>query len=290
MPTKRDYYDILEVQKGSSETEIKKSYRKLALKWHPDRNKSKEAEAKFKEINEAYEVLSNPKKKGLYDQFGHAAFQPGSGFAGAAAGGANPFVRTQRSGPFTYTYTTSGAQGAEDMFGGFTDPFEIFRAFFGGQSPFGAAQRIPRYGLKLTFMEAVKGCEKEIEISGRKRKVKIPPGVDDGTRIRFGDFFISIDVAPHKTFKRDGLDIFVDQEISLKTAILGGAIDAPTVDGDLKLKIRAGTQSHTLVRLRNQGISSPRGRGRGDQYIRILVKIPSRLSRKQKKLIEEFET
>lgn len=288
MPTKRDYYDILGVKKDTSAAEIKKAYRKLALEWHPDRHqgeKRNEAREKFKEINEAYEVLSDPQKKQTYDQFGHAAFDPRFG---AGAPGASPFGRTYRSGPFTYTYTTTGGRGFEDLFGGFSDPFEIFEAFFGGASPFGRQQRIPRYGLTLSFLEAAKGCEKEVNLNGKKRKVKIPPGVDDGTRIRFGDFYVSIDVKPDKTFKRDGADIFIDQEISLKTAILGGAIKVPTIDEPVKLKIRPGTQSHTMIRLRSRGIERLRGRGKGDQYIRLLVKIPQKLTRKQKKLVEEF--
>ncbi|MBN1263587.1 MAG: DnaJ domain-containing protein [Candidatus Pacebacteria bacterium] len=291
MTTSRDYYDILEVQKEASEAEIKKAYRRLALKWHPDKNKSAEAEARFKEINEAYEVLSDAKKREAYDQFGHAAFDPRQGGFGAAASGANPFARTYRSGPFTYTYTSGGGQGAdfEDMFGGFSDPFEIFRSFFGGASPFGSQQRLPRYPLRLTFLEAANGCEKEIDFQGKKRKIKVPAGVDDGTRIRFENFYISIDIAPDKIFKRDGVDVFVEREISLVPAILGGTIQVPTIDDPVKLKIRPGTQSGTLVRLRNRGIPSLHGRGRGDQYLRLTVKIPERLSRRQRKLIEEFE-
>ena len=287
MPTKRDYYDVLGVKKDSSESEIKKAYRKLALQWHPDRNKSKEAEAKFKEINEAYEVLSNSQKKQTYDQFGHAAFDPRyGGFSGATG---SPAGRTYRSGPFTYTYSTGGGAGFEDLFGGFSDPFEIFRSFFGGASPFGTQQRIPRYPITLTFREAVKGCEKEVKINGKKRKVKIPAGVDDGTRIRFGDFYVSIDVQPDKTFKRDGIDVFVEQEISLSLALLGGTVEVPTIDEKVKLKVRPGTQAVTLVRLRSRGVPRLRGRGRGDQYVRLIVKIPQRLSKKQKRLIKEFE-
>jgi DnaJ-class molecular chaperone len=292
MVTKRDYYDILGISKGASEAEIKKAYRQLALEWHPDRNKSPEAEQKFKEINEAYEILSDSKKRQTYDQFGHAAFDPRyGGFGPAGAPGAGPFTRGYQRGPFTYTYTTSGGSGVdfEDLFGGFSDPFEIFRSFFGGASPFGVRQRIPRYPLSLTFMEAVKGCEKEISLNGKKKKIKIPPGVDDSTRIRFGDFYVSIDVRPDQVFKRDGVDIFIDQEISLKMAILGGTVEVPTTDKPVKLKVRPGTQSGTLVRLRNRGIESLRSRGRGDQYVRLLVKIPQRLSKKQKKLIEGLE-
>jgi DnaJ-class molecular chaperone len=191
MSTKRDYYDILGVSKNASKDEIRKAYRKKALEWHPDRNKSTNANDKFKEINEAYEVLSNPRKKQTYDQFGHAAFDPRYG-AGAGPGGfaGGPFAggqtRTYKQGPFTYTYTTYGTGPGLD-FGGFTDPFEIFEQFFGGGFAAGRRQAKPRYGLSLTFMEAAKGCEKEIETEGKKRTIKVPAGVDDGSRIRFQD-------------------------------------------------------------------------------------------------------
>lgn len=280
MTTKRDYYDILGVSKSASADELKKAYRKQALQWHPDRNKSAEASEKFKEINEAYEVLGNPQKKQTYDQFGHAAFDQG---AGPSAG---PFGGGQ--GPFTYTYTQGGGQGSPFEGFDFSDPFDIFEQFFGGGSPFRQAQRKPRYGLSLTFMEAVKGVEKEVLIEGKRKKIKIPAGVDEGSRIEFNDFYVTIDVKPNKVFQRDGNDILINQEISLKMAILGGVIEVPTIDGDLKLRIRPGTQSGTMVRLAARGIKKLHSYGRGDQYVRLLVKIPEKLTRKQKDILEEF--
>ncbi len=295
MSTKRDYYDILGVSKNASKEEIKKAYRKLALQWHPDRNKSSEANGKFKEINEAYEILSNSKKKETYDQFGHTAFDPRYGGAGAP-GGAGPFAggqtRTYKQGPFTYTYTSYGdgpRRGAPDW-GGFSDPFEIFEQFFGGgDSPFGRREAKPRYGLAISFMEAAKGCEKEVSIDGKKRTIKIPPGVDDGSRIRFQEFDITIDVQPDETFQRDGADVFINHEISLSMAIVGGTTEVPTIEGDIKLKIRSGTQPGTMVRLRGRGIKRLRGFGKGDQYVRLQVKVPEKLTRKQKELIKQFE-
>jgi DnaJ-class molecular chaperone len=289
MPTKRDYYDVLGVSRNASLEEIKKAYRKLALEWHPDRNKSPQAEERFKEINEAYEVLSDPEKRAAYDQFGHAAFTPGGmgGFEGFPGG----FTRTYKKGPFTYTYTTFGSSPFEGFgfdFEGFSDPFEIFEQFFGG-SPFRETRQIPRYGLTLSFLEAAKGCEKEIIIDGKKRKIRIPPGVEDGTRIKFSDFYVTIDVKPDKIFRREGDDVFVNQEISLGTAILGGVIEVPTIDGPVKLRIRPGTQPGTLVRLRGRGIKHLHSYGRGDQYVRLLVKIPEKLTPRQKELIKEFE-
>lgn len=285
MPSKRDYYDVLGVSKSASAAELKKAYRKLALQWHPDRNKTSQATEKFKEINEAYEILSNPKKKETYDQFGHAAFSQGGPGAGGPFGG---FAGAQGQGPFTYTYTNYDGDGVD--FGGFSDPFEIFEQFFGGASPFRSARQPPRYGLTVSFMEAAKGGEKEVEIPkiGRK-KIKIPAGVDDGSRIRFRDFSITIDVKPDKLFRREGFDVFIDQEIPLATAILGGTIDVPTIDDKVRLRIRPGTQSGTLVRLRARGIKRLHDYGRGDEYVRLLVKIPEKLSSKQKELVREFD-
>src|SRR3989344_2714412 len=164
MAAKSDYYDILGVSKGASADEIKKAYRKQALEWHPDKHQGGDKEAaekRFKEINEAYQILSDPQKKSAYDQFGHDAFSPGGGFRGAGGfPGQGQSSQTGRYGPFTYTYTTSG-DGSPFAGFDFGDPFDIFEQFFGG-SPFGSRQRrIPRYSMTLDFMEAVKGGEKE---------------------------------------------------------------------------------------------------------------------------------
>ncbi len=288
MPSKRDYYDILGVSKNASKEEIKKAYRKLALQYHPDRNKTSGANDKFKEINEAYEVLSDPKKKATYDQFGHAAFDPRArpgGFGQGFPGGGS--TRTYKQGPFTYTYTTYGGGGSPG-FGGFSDPFEIFEQFFGGAAPFRQGSRLPRYGISLSFIEAAKGCEEEVVIEGKRRKLKIPAGVDDGSRIRFGDFYVTIDVKPDKTFQREGTDVFVNHQIPLSMSVLGGTTEVSTIDGEVKLKIRAGTQPGTMIRLRGRGIKRLRGYGRGDQYIRLQVKIPRKLTKKQKEVLKSL--
>lgn len=280
MVTKRDFYEVLGVNKTASASEIKAAYRKMALKYHPDKNKAADAESKFKEINEAYQILSDSQKRKNYDQFGHAAFDPASGMGGAGG----PFGGTQQ-GPFTWTYTQGG--GDQNMDFDFGDPFEIFEQFFGGG--FGRARR-PRYGITIEFMEAVKGVEKQVEIEGQKKTVKIPAGANDGTRIRFDDFDVTLEVKPHKLFKRDGYDIFLVEKISLSTALLGGNIDIPTLrEEKLKLKIRPGTESHSLIRLRGEGVSRLRGRGQGDLYVRIVVDMPDKLTREQKKLVEEFK-
>lgn len=289
MVTNRDYYEILSVSKQASATELKKAYRKKALEFHPDRNKSKEAEAKFKEINEAYEILSNPQKKQAYDQFGHAAFKPGSGFGGFGAGAG----RTGRAGPFTYTYTSSGrgASGAPGFdFGGFTDPFEIFESFFGGVSPFG--RRGPaktHYSLKITLEEAFKGIEKTIVHQGKQHNIKVPAGADDGTRIRYTDFDVSVDVLPHQTFKRDGADIFIDHQIPFTKTALGNTEEVTTLEGKVKLKVRAGTQPGSLIRLQGKGMPNLRGHSRGDQYVRLVVTVPKTLTRDQKKLLKKLD-
>jgi molecular chaperone DnaJ len=280
MPTKRDYYEILGAKKDASQADLKKAYRKLALKYHPDHNKSADAEEKFKEINEAYQILSDEKKRQAYDQFGHAAF------SGAGGMGSNPFAGGARSGPFTYTYTRGSG---ENPFGDFDfgDPFEVFESFFGGG--FARHARRPRYTLRVDFMEAVKGVTKEVEIDGKKHKIKVPAGADDGTRIRFDDFDISIDVKPHPRYKREGYDVYLDQEIPLSLAVLGGTKQVKTLDNELNLRIRPGTQSHTLVRLRGEGIKHIRGGGRGDLYVRLKVKVPEKLNKEQKKLFEQLK-
>ncbi|OGM09849.1 hypothetical protein A2W13_01550 [Candidatus Woesebacteria bacterium RBG_16_36_11] len=289
--TKSDYYDILGVSKNATADEIKKAYRKQALEWHPDRHKDDKetAEKRFKEVNEAYQVLSDPQKKSAYDQFGHEAFAPGGGFRGGGAPGQGPFAQTGRYGPFTYTYTTTGGGSPFEGFD-FGDPFDIFEQFFGG-SPFGGRQRrqIPRYSLTIDFMEAIKGCEKEVRIEGKKRKIKIPAGVDEGSRINFGDFMLSVNIKPHEVFERDGEDIYVKVGISFSLATLGGQIDVPTIDGDVKIRIRPGTQSGIMIRLRGKGVPVIRGRGKGDEYVKLDVIIPERLNKEQKNLLEEIK-
>ena len=346
-----DYYTTLETSRESTQDEIKKAYRKLAMKYHPDRNQGdKEAEEKFKEINAAYEVLSDENKRRQYDQLGH-----------------------QR-----YTQNGRGASGmsAEDIFasvfGG--DGGDIFSSFFGGgfsrQSSTGPqAGNDLRYDLEIGFKEAVFGTEKEILVPrsescercsgsgaepGSKRKtcptcngqgqvlmsqgffnlrqtcsqcrgegtilenpctdcrgagstrknkklnITIPPGVDNGTRLRVsgegdagkrggppGDLYIFLYVKKHEFFERDNLDIHCKIDIPFTLAALGGKIDIPTISGKEELKIPAGIQSNQQLRMRGKGVSQSR-RGRGDQYIHISVEVPKNLSNEQKKKLKEF--
>ena len=304
MATKRDYYEILGVSKSVSSAEIKAAYRKLALEWHPDRNKSPQANEKFKEINEAYAVLSDAQKKQTYDQFGHAAFsrEAGSGFAG-------------QQGPFSYTYSTSGggspfsarggpASGWGGDFEGI-DPFEIFEQFFGGgfsarggsASGWGRSQqRHQVYEIGIDFMEAVKGVTKEVHVprgqageGSVKKTIKIPAGVESGSRVRFDDFDIVVDVRPSKQFKREGDDLIIDHEITFSQAALGAVVAVPTIDGEVNIRIQPGTQPGTLIRLRGKGVPHVRSGGRGDEYVRVKLTIPAHLSRRQKELLEELE-
>jgi len=285
----KDFYQVLGISKNASADEIKKAYRKLALTYHPDKNKSREAEAKFKGINQAYEVLSDPKKKEAYDLYGSDTFSQG-GFQGQGPfEGFGGQARTGRNGPFTYTYTTSGEEGADFDFGGFSDPFEIFEQFFGGASPFSQRQRRPSYSLTIDFIESMHGTTKKISIEGKDQTIKIPAGVDDGSRIRFADYDIVIDVAKDPRFKREGSDIISEVKVPFYKAALGDTVSVSTIDGQIKLRIPQGTQPDTVVRLRQRGVPHLRGSGRGDHYVKIEVIIPKDLSAHQKNLLKQFE-
>jgi len=300
MATKRDFYEVLGVSKSASADEIKKAYRKLALQWHPDRNKAANAHEKFKEINEAYEVLSDPKKKQTFDQFGASAFEPGMGNGAAGQGpfGGGGF----QQGPFTYYYQTgNGAQG-QNPFGGaegfdFSDPFDIFEQFFGGGFGRQTNRRAhPAYEITIDFLDAVKGASKEIHLprgeagdGSVKKTIKIPAGVSSGSRIRFDDFDIVVEVRPDKQYHREGDDLVIEQEISFTQAALGAVVDVPTVDGLVKIRIQPGTQPGTLIRLHGKGVPHVRSGGRGDEYVKITMNIPTRLSHRQRELLEELQ-
>lgn len=291
-----DYYQTLGVSKTATAQELKTAYRKKAMEYHPDRNKTKEAEVKFKEISKAYEVLSDTQKRQTYDQFGAAAFEQGGPSGQGAYGGAGgPFggfggQQSGRQGPFTYSYSSGGDSGD---FGGFSDPFDIFEQFFGGGNPFGVQQQRQRrqaYSLTISFMDAVKGAQKKVTINNKQQTIKIPAGVDNGSRIRFSDYDIVVSVAPDKTFQREGSDIIVEKEISFAQAATGGEVDVTSIDGQFKIRIPAGTQPETLIRLRGKGVPHVRGSGRGDEYVRVKIRVPKNLTSRQKELLQEFET
>ncbi|MDF2927924.1 molecular chaperone DnaJ [Anaerospora sp.] len=349
--SKKDYYEVLGVAKTASEDEIKKAFRKLARKYHPDvnRDNSSEAEEKFKEANEAYEVLSNTERRAQYDQFGHAAFEGGGAQGGGGFGGA----------------------------GGFSDIFDMFF----GQSGFGGGRQSGpergadlRYDLEITFEQAAFGMETEIQVprtedcgvcqgSGaaagthaetcsqcrgtgqqqvvqntpfgrmvnvrpcdrcrgegkivktpckechgkgkvrarRKIKIKIPGGVDNGSRLRVahegeagnrggqpGDLYVYIFVKSHKLFTREGDDVICEVPITIVQAALGDEIEVPTLDGKVQLRIPEGTQTATVFRLKEKGVPHLRGSGRGDQHVKVKVITPKKLTDKQKELLLEF--
>jgi len=349
--SKKDYYEVLGVAKTASDDEIKKAFRKLARKYHPDVNRDNpsEAEEKFKEANEAYEVLSNAERRAQYDQFGHAAFEGGGGAPGGGFGGA----------------------------GGFSDIFDMFF----GQSGFGGGRQSGpergadlRYDLEITFEQAAFGMETEIQVprtedcgvchgSGaaagtqaetcsqcrgtgqqqvvqntpfgrmvnvrpcdrcrgegkivktpckechgkgkvrarRKIKIKIPGGVDNGSRLRVahegeagnrggqpGDLYVYIFVKSHKLFTREGDDVICEVPITIVQAALGDEIEVPTLDGKVQLRIPEGTQTATVFRLKDKGVPHLRGSGRGDQHVKVKVITPKKLTDKQKELLLEF--
>ena len=300
----RDYYDILGIDRKASDADIKKAYRKLAREHHPDMVQGGDkanAEKRFKEINEAYQVLSDPQKKQMYDQFGHA------GVGGAAGGSGNPFGGAAGGwGPFTYTYTGGGQQG--DF-----DPFDIFEDFFGFRGFRG--QRKPRkgknlyYELHIDFKDAVFGLEKEINVESGKVTVKIPKGVHNGTEVRYtgkgmpgpddvppGDLFLTLRVGLPKEFQRSGEILVVREEINMVQAALGDTIEIPVIDlenkktalGKAKVKVPAGSQHGTQIRLRGKGLPRLQRDGQADIIIQVLVNIPKKLSKKQKKILEEY--
>ncbi len=292
---KKDFYATLGVSKSASEAELKSAYRKLAREYHPDVNKSPEAAVKFKEVSEAYQVLSDPGKRSTYDQFGSAAFEPGNGMGAGARG--NPFGAGNPfgNGGFSYSWSSNGAQG------GFSDPFDLFEQIFGGGFADAFGQGFARrqtYQLDLSFDEAIKGVTKEIEIErvegqrGERRirqriKIKVPAGVDNGTRMRFGDIDIVFRVRKSSEFFREGSDIFSDVTLSIPQVVLGTVIEIKTVHGKVKLRVPLGTQAGSLIRIKGKGVPTLRG-GSGDHYVRVKIDIPSKLSTDEKKLYEQL--
>lgn len=356
---KRDYYEVLGVTKTATPEEIKKVYRRLALKYHPDRNPGdKSAEEKFKEAAEAYEVLSDPEKRKRYDQFGHEGVSSAFGKGGFKW---QDFTHAGDFGDiFESIFGSMGGGGFEDLFGGGRS-----RARSGAVH--GADLR---YDLEVTFEEAAHGCKKTLDIprldlcgdchgtgaeKGSKREtcsqcrgtgqirasqgffsisrtcsrcsgmgtivknpchtcrgqgrvqkhhklsVKVPAGVHTGMRLRIhgegeggarggekGDLYVVIHVRPHPLFERHDDDIICELPVSFTLAALGGETSVPTLDGKVKLKIPAGTQSGKVFRLRGKGIANVQGYGRGDELIRVTVETPTKLNAEQKELLKKF--
>ena len=353
--SKRDYYEVLGVNKSAKKEEIKKAYRKLALKFHPDKNKGdKAAEEKFKEASEAYHVLSDEKRKANYDQFGHAAFQSGG-----------------QGGFGNFDFSSSFSDIFEDVFGDFGD-FGFGGARSGRSRTINRGSDL-RYDISIELNDAFSGTEKKIsyttykkcktcsgsgakpgskptscsycngqgkvrssqgfftiqqtcpECSGEGEKisnpcssctgigktqsnesvsVKIPKGVDDGTRIRLagkgeagtkggsnGDLYLFISVEPHNIFKRSEENLYYELPISIADAALGTTVEVPSIDGGkTKIKIPSGTQSGKQLRLKGKGMPILRRNIIGDLYIRIVTEVPTSLTKKQKELLVEFKT
>lgn len=277
-----DYYDLLGLKKGASDSEIKAAYRKQALKWHPDRNKSPDSAVKFKEINRAYEVLSDSQKRQMYDQYGKEGVERGS-----------QQQHGQQQGPFSYTYSTSGGgqspfEGVD--FGG-SDPFDIFEQFFGfgGAGGGRARKRRDLYQMELSFLEAVHGVEKETVIKGKSHSIKIPAGVDDGMKIRFSDFDVLVRVRQDSHYRREGQDVYIEKKISFPLATLGGELKVETLNEPVSLRVRPGTKSGTTVRLRGHGIVYPQQAHKGDLYVVYTIEVPERISHKAKQLLDELQ-
>ena len=293
MSSKRDYYDVLGVSQSATSDEIKKAYRKVAMKYHPDQNSGDSvAEEKFKEASEAYEILSNPEKKSRYDQFGHQAFSgAGGGFGGF-----------------------SNAQDIFDQFssGAGINLGDILSEMMGGRPRTGPVRgRDLRYDLDISFEEAALGSSRTFTLPSssnrnsnerEKLKLKIPAGVESGSRQRLagkggeggrggpsGDLFIVFRVDDHPFFRRDELDIIIQVPVPFHIAILGGEIKVPTLHGPASLKIKAGTKNGQIFRLRGQGVvDKAHGYGKGDQHVIVSIEIPAKLSSKEKKSLEKI--
>lgn len=241
--------------------------------------------------------MADPEKKKAYDQFGHAAFDRGAG-AGPGAGGFNPFGGG--GGWQTYNWSSGGGNpNVQFDFGGFEDPFELFSQIFGGGSPFGQQfRRRPTYSLNLTFDEAINGVTKEVEIESRnpdgrlqrkRMKIKVPAGVDNGTKMRFGELDIQFNVGRNPQFLREGVDIFSEITVNIPQLVLGDIFEVNTVSGKVKVRVPPGTQPGSLVKLKGKGAARLGSNGHGDHYVRVNLDVPQNPSKQEKQLYEELK-
>jgi len=264
----KDYYEILGVKKNASDEELKKAYRNLAKKFHPDKNKgNKDAENKFKEISEAYAVLSDKEKREQYDRLGREAFGPG---------GANPFAG------FDFSEFMGGGRGRRAGGGGrqrttvdFTDIFGDL--FGGGGGGFQPEPQTMQAELTIEFRDAILGTTMSLSVNGEPIRVKIPEGIGDGQKIRVtrakqASTEITVHVKPHPFFERRGDDIYIDLPITVGEAIRGAEVDAPTIHGTVRMRVPPGTQSGRSMRLRGKGVKKKNGTG--DHYSRIQIHVP----------------
>lgn len=286
----KDLYEILEVPKSASEKDIKKAFQRLVKKYHPDVASDKdkpEAEQKFKEINLAYEVLRDPKKRAQYDEMRAAGRNPFAGRPGAGGQGYGPEIFADFGGDFGLGDLFEEIFGASNPgFGGPGARRGRRAGGFGGGFARRGADREAE--LPLSFLEAAKGGEKSVEFSdGRRVTVRIPEGIGDGEKIKLsgqgepgvgggpsGDLIIRLQVADHAYFRREGANVILPLPVTFSEAVLGSEVEIPTVDGRVHLKIPPGISSGQRLKLTGKGIRSPKSGQRGDQYVEIQIKIP----------------
>jgi len=297
----KDYYDILGVGKNARDEEIKRAYRKMAMKYHPDRNPNKkEAEERFKEINEAYAVLSDKDKRKQYDTFGADGFH-------------QRFTQEDIFRGFDFDEILSGlfgGRGRREFRSGGRSSFD-FGDLFGRQAGYQDMSRMPQrgedivYEIAISLEEAALGGEKRISYrkNGRVEEVsvKIPRGIPQGKKLRLtgkgmegrkggppGDLYLQVSIKEHPIFSREGDDLVVEKEINFSEAVLGTTIEVPTLEGMKKVKVPPGTQSHTKMRLKGLGTSHFQGEGKGDEYVKVIVKVPKKVTEKSRGLIQEL--
>jgi molecular chaperone DnaJ len=348
--SKRDYYEVLGVQKNASEAEIKKAFKRLAMKHHPDRNQDNqdESEVKFKEAKEAYDILSDSQKRAAYDQFGHAGVDQSAGMGGGHGGGSFSDVfgdvfgdifggggggshggqRVYRGADLRYNLTLDLEEAVRGNSVNIRVPTYVSCEPCGGsgakkgttpvtcttcgghgqvrmqQGFFSLQQTCPRcHGNGKMISDPCNTCKGEGRVQKNKTlSVKVPPGVDNGDRIRLsgegeagenggpaGDLYVQISVREHKIFQRDGSDLYCDVPIDIAAASLGGELDVPTLNGRVKLKIPAETQTGKMFRLRGKGVKSVRATSTGDLMCRVTIETPVNLTKRQKELLEEFD-
>ena len=285
----RDLYETLEVKKGASEQEIKRAYRKLAKKYHPDTNPgNRTAEQKFKEVTEAYNILSDPEKRKLYDQFGMAAFD-GS---------------MENGGSWKYQ---DSSQNQEDMFGDIFENFfrqGSFHSHFGRGFQEDSSENFRKKNsyadITIDFEEAAFGCEKILQVDGYKRerlKVHIPAGINEGQSVRLkgkgvaGDLLIRVHIQEKPGYRREGKDVYVTESIPYTTAALGGTARFRTLYGPVECKIPPGTQPGSKIRIKNKGIVAMNDpKVHGDEYVTIQIQVPKTVTPEEKRIMEELKT